>query len=395
MKLRAALALTLFALAAHAASYKSFWVTEVLSGVTVGPVVNKPGNKFDAGGSSWIVLESRRGEINFAKAGTLEVEGPYGLVEQRMFTLGRKGYVFTQVAEYSGNDPERSEAVVSQAVRAPAQKGRHFWSADLPERWVLAPIPSTNPGAHREARPTWSLEAREKAPDIRLFLDMVHGVRYDWKLDGHGGKTKDELGNRRFGVAGSWNGFSGELALISGGGKTDSLVPDGASLSDLCLDAGTGFHLALAYDYSFVIDGQWSASLGLLGSYDTMDAHLSARTMNVGKEDEFSGIRIHDYTDFSKGTSFDDSRLAFTAGIYRDEWYWGLGAGLTLDFLTDAAVGDTVPVLGEEYKIKADRSQPLSFTFSGWYSPSDRWLVEAAISLGSETVVRIGGGVFF
>ena len=84
------LPLLLAALALHAAAaeFKSFWLTEAVSGRTLGPLVNKPGNRFTLDGRDWIVMQSKPGEINFADAATLAPEGPYDLVEQRMVDLG-------------------------------------------------------------------------------------------------------------------------------------------------------------------------------------------------------------------------------------------------------------------------------------------------------------------
>ena len=115
MKTALSAALAALALAAAGADYKSMWITDVISGRTVGPVVNKPGNRFSSGGREWIVLQAGRGEANFADAATLSPQGPYGLVEQRMFNLGDDAYVFTRILDYEGTTPGVSEAVVSQA----------------------------------------------------------------------------------------------------------------------------------------------------------------------------------------------------------------------------------------------------------------------------------------
>ena len=247
------LLLALSVLSAQAA-YKAFWVTEAISGITVGPVVNKPGNRFVAGGSSWVVLDSRPGEINFADARTLAVQGPYALAEQRMFELGELAYVFTRVEDYKGDRPGDDASRVSQARRAPAQKAEEPGSRDLPERWVLGPVPSTNPAAHKDAVEPWSIPTLSLRPAVVGFVDLVQKVQYDWKLGGLSGSRKQSLQVVRAGVSGEWNGFHADLGISTGGKTSGTLVKDGLAVSRLRIRGGDGLFAEAGYDYSFLLD---------------------------------------------------------------------------------------------------------------------------------------------
>jgi len=52
-------------------------------------------------------------------------------------------------------------------------------------------------------------------------------------------------------------------------------------------------------------------------------------------------------------------------------------------------------VLGENVDLDADRSQPVCLALSGWYSPSDNFVLEGRLAFGSETSLRLGAGIFF
>ena len=95
-----------------AASYRCFWLTETITGQTIGPIVNKPGHRFTVDRRQWIVMEAAPGEISFADAKTLGLEGPYDLIEQRIIGLGKKAYVFTRIQDFEGTDPDKSVAVL-------------------------------------------------------------------------------------------------------------------------------------------------------------------------------------------------------------------------------------------------------------------------------------------
>ena len=405
--------LLLFALAAFRAGaepFKSFWLTEAVSGRTVGPVVNKPGNRFTLNGTEWIVLQSKPGQIHFADAATLTPEGPYDLVEQRMVDLGPLAYVFTRIEDFDGADPTADRSVVTQANRAPAQKGRHPWSQDLPERWVLGPVPSTNPGAHKEMPEPWSLRRLELAPECYAFLEPLHRVQYDWELDSLRGKEKESLKTFRLGAAGEWNGFSGEAGLAAGGKTSGTLVDDSLALSGLRLDDGKGIFLGAAYDYRFEIEGGWGAAVGVYGAYERLSVKASCRSASLkgtakrepaagdgdgGDGDEASEPVDYGFHSWSSDFTFSELRAGVAAGIRYDEWYWGLGATFRIDCLDSVSADAGIPVLDERIDLDAERSQPVGLAFTGWYSPMENVVLEGRLAFGTETSLRLGAGVFF
>jgi hypothetical protein len=407
---RLVLPLFLLALSASAAEYKSFWLTEAVSGRTLGPLVNKPGNRFTLDGREWIVMESGNGEINFADAATLVAEGPYDLVEQRMIDLGPASYVFTRIAGFDGDDPSANRAVVSQASRAPAEKGRHPWSQDLPERWVLGPIPTTNPGAYKETVEPWSLERLELSPECVAFVEPFRRVQYDWKLDRRAG-NKEALKMVRAGVAGEWSGLSAEAGLSRSAKTSGTLVDDSLALSGLKLHGGDGLFVAAAYDYRFRIDGGWSASVGAYGAYERLSLDISARgawaeakvrknAAAVVAADEAgveSSAVVADYGFYawSGDCTLSETRLGAAVSIRFDEWYWGLGATFRIDCLDSVSADGSVPVIDERQELDADRSQPVTLLLGGWYSPADNWVIEGHVAFGGETTLRIGAGLFF
>ena len=421
------LPLVFLALSVSAAEFKSFWLTEAVSGRTLGPIVNKPGNRFSLDGREWIVMQSKPGEINFADASSLAPEGPYDLVEQRMIDLGPASYVFTRIEDFEGADPSADRSVVSQASRAPAEKGRHPWSQDVPERWVLGPIPTTNPGAYKEMADPWSLERLELSPEIVAFVEPFRRVQYDWKLDRRSG-NKEALKMMRAGVAGEWKGLSAEAGLSTGGKTSGTLVDDSLALSGLRLDGGRGVFLGAAYDYRFRIDGGWSASVGAYGAYERQSLDVSARGAWVsakgaknatrkakdpetdadggtgadGTSDEGTGDGEPDgsgagygFYPWSADSTLSEIRLGAAVSIRYDEWYWGLGATFRIDCVDSISADGSVPVIDERQELDADRSQPVTLLLTGWYSPADNWVIEGHLSFGGETTLRIGAGLFF
>ncbi|MBR1837390.1 MAG: hypothetical protein IJ783_08900 [Kiritimatiellae bacterium] len=391
-------ALALSAASAAAAGYRSFWITEAISGRTVGPVVNRPGNRFVSGGRTWIVLESMNGQINFADSETLAPQGPYDLVEQRVFDLGPLAYVFTRVEDFDGTDPAADRSTVTQARRAAPSASA---GETLPERWELAPVPSTNPAAHKDSWLSWKADRFYPKTAAWGKVDLLHRVQYDWKIGGLGGNAKEPLKTTRFGVAGQWRGFSGEAGISSSAKTGGTLVKDAVSVSALKLHGGSGWYVRGGWDYALAVADGWSASVGGRVSWESVSCDVSARTMHgaiaaepeeEGAEPAFAG---YGFRNWSGDADLDEWSAAAVAGIRYDDWYWGLALSFAVDCFSDASVDASIPVGSASYKLDADRSQPVSIAFSGWYTPDDRWLLAGTVGFGSETTASVGVGLLF
>ena len=391
---------------AGAAQYRQFWLTEAVSGRTVGPITGRPGNRFECGGESWVILKTENeGEIDFADMRTLTAQGPYDLVEQRMIDLGPKSYVFVKVSDFDGDDPAADRSVVSQAVRerasAPSSSGRHDWSGEIPERWVLGPVPSTNPGAHKLYAEPWSLQKLVFPPSVAVFAEPFRSVQYDWSLGGLEGGRKKALESRRAGVRGEWNGFCAEAGLAFGAKTSGSVVSDGVSLSSLSFGGGDGFFAGGGYDWRFRIDGGWSASVGAHAFWERVRGDVSARTTSlqqtsqIGADGVTNSVSTYRYGEWSGGATLSEVRIDAACSIRYDEWYWGLGAAFLIDCVSDTSLSADVPVLGRTYSLEADRSQPVALRFGGWYSPGDNLLLEASATIGAEKTLRLSAGWYF
>ena len=393
------------AFCSEAELYRQFWLTEAVSGVTVGPITARPGNKFECGGAEWLILKTaKEGEIDFADVATLTPQGPYDLVEQRLIDLGPKAYVFVKVSDFDGDDPTANRSVVSQALRekAPhAGSGSHEWSGELPERWVLGPLPSTNPGAHKQYAEAWSMQELVLPPSASFFIEPKRSVQYDWQLGGLQGGSKKALDSCRFGAKGEWRGLSAEAGLTFGAETSGSVVSDSVSLSNLKFGGGDGFFAAVGYDWRFKIDGGWSASVGARASFERISGDVSARTTSRQTTSEVDStgatntVSSYRYGDWSSGATLSEVRLAAAAAIRYDEWYWGVLAEFAIDCVSDTSLSVDVPVLDAKYSLEADRSQPVGLKLGGWYSPDDNWLLEASLVVGTETTLRLAAGWYF
>ena len=98
---------------------------------------------------------------------------------------------------------------------------------------------------------------------------------------------------------------------------------------------------------------------------------------------------------WSSDFTLSEARLGAAVSIRYDEWYWGLGATFRIDCLDHVSADASVPVIDERQPLDADRSQPVTLLFTGWYSPAENWVIEGHLAFGGETTLRLGAGFFF
>ena len=150
-----------------------------------------------------------------------------------------------------------------------------------------------------------------------------------------------------------------------------------------------------------MIDGAWSAEASAFGTYDTLSVDLSAVSADPGTkpavevEDGGEAEDAAGFRDWKTGVTMDGFRLGVGFGLSYDDWYWGANARLLVDCWTDTSLDAKVPVLGSDYKLEADRANPVGGQFGVWYCPADNWLLEASLSFGIDTALRLGAGWFF
>jgi len=106
-------------------------------------------------------------------------------------------------------------------------------------------------------------------------------------------------------------------------------------------------------------------------------------------------VSSYGFGSWSHDATLSEFRATAVASIRYDEWYWGLNASFLIDCVADTSLSADVPVLGRDYDLEADRSQPVGLRFGGWYSPVDHWTLEAAFTVGSETTLRLAAGWYF
>lgn len=405
-----ALGMTLACLSAKAENYKMFWLTETVTGNTTGPILARPGIRFSAVGGDWIILVSKPGEILFSNAATSKHYGPYGFERQRIIALGNKAVVFSKIEHFTGDDPSTVKPV--QSTMPVRRIEETTPNVEVPQGWEQKKILSTNPADHRERPQSFSMQTRTYPAAAQLWMEPLHNSKYNWSVGDYAGNSGEDIESSRMGVAGTWQNWFAEGALITDAKTSGTIVPDNTYLSDLGLDGGSGFSASGGYLYSFVIDGKWNANFGGCAKYESisfdMNATVFTRHGEVIPADQVTtdtlvdsqaadGTTITEYSfdHYTESLEMQEMSLTFLGGIDYTSMYWGVGANFLLDLYSDTRFSGSIQVLDEAYELSADKTHPIGVEASGWYSPFSDYIVSAKITVGTETTFRIGVGKIF
>lgn len=387
---------------AQGAEVYSFWLSETISGTLSGPFISQPGSRISLGGSEWIILAARPGQILFSDAQSQKTYGPYDLVLQRIIDLGDKAYSFAKIQPLSS-----AQTATAPATPSPSASSANTTSTlERPKRWTPNPLPSTNPADHVQKPRAFSLEAVTRPSSVFVWLEPSREVQYDWDIGPYTGNEGTSIEMKRLGLGANWKNFFGEIGFISDAQSASTLVPNGTLLSDLSLSDGSGLSLKGGYRYAFVIDGKWHGHLGASFAYEKKDFDLHATlftrhgapTPEPGVEvnpDDPKTTASYTFESFQESTSMDELAFAVAGGIDYTTWYWGVQLILAINLYSDSDFSGSITVQNQTYNLSADPTHPIIAEVSGWYAPMDEFFLLGGLSIGTETTFRVGIGSFF
>ncbi len=395
-----ALVWSCLALADAPPTHTQLWMTATISGAVSGPVANVPGTRFTFLDSEWMVLAAPPGHILFSNARTGRHSGPYRLQPQRIVMLDDKAVLFSKIEPVPPVRPAHAEpfsphpSVTHEDPPAPRP--------EAPQGWERQPLPSTNPGEHLNRPAPFNLETRDLPPSIDLWFEPFRNIKYDWSIGGHTGNSGRSLESSRIGLNGTWRSLFVQAALIQNGKIKGSIVPDGLALSNLDIHDGTGFSLQGGYAYSFVIDGNWHATVGAGVQWDAiqfdLDATVMTRTPNPEPADpshtEDPGAH-YGFAVQSGSLRMRDLTLGLFGGIGYSTETWGLDSALIVRAWSDIQIRGSVDVMDDRQSPAADPTHPVGIAFSGWISPLPSFHTALSLTVGTELSLRIGVGKRF
>ena len=362
-----------------------FYLEHTISRQVYGPIVNRPGYRFQIGTEGYVVVEAPKGEVCFSTYPNVQYMGPFELEEERIIALGKQAYSIVRLDSVARQDipahiPVRQEVIVPPPVTVPQPEA-------VDSRWS-------------------SFETVEQGTTLEVWIEPMSRYKYDWELGGMEGKRGSDIEATRAGVGAGLGGWSIGLGLTLDAEHADSVIPPGLGVSDLRIENGSGLLASLGYQRRLRLDPRWCALLGGALTYRDESYDLVASTLTgirepeapdesedagegTGTEEE-SGEPTRVYETKKSKADLREIVLTLGGGVQYDAGIWGAKFEVLLHAFDDTDVKASLTVMGQNYELKGKRSHPLSVAFGGWYSPLEQLRLEARLSLGAETALRLG-----
>jgi hypothetical protein len=371
---------------AQAARVARFYLEHTISRQAHGPILNQPGYRFQIGTDGYVVLAAKPGQILFSTYPQTQYLGPYDLEQDRIVDLGSQAYTIVRLDSIEQQEipahipvrprevPPAPEAVAPTAVEIPTE----------PWTWDTS---------------SWPFSAM-------VWAEPFRSTKYDWTLGGYTGERASDIESTRLGSTLFWGNWSLTLGLSMNAEQADSVIPSNASVSDLRLDGGSGFLAALGYTHRIRLDRRWNALVGGTFEYRDESFDMTATTLTQvpveapidpvptdtepAVTDEEDVQTTHVYETATSDASMSEYLLTVSGGIEYEADAWGSRLEILLSALDDTSVDASVMVLDREYLLSGTRSHPVSIALTGWGYVLEGVRLEAQLSAGAETALRVG-----
>ncbi len=362
-----------------------FYLEHTISRQVYGPILNRPGYRFQIGTDGYVVVEAPKGEVCFSTFPEVQYMGPFELETERIIALGKQAYSIVRLDSVSQPDIP---------VHIPVRPD------------VIVPPPVPMPTAPEARGAKWSgFETVEQGLAAEVWVEPMSRYKYDWELGGMEGKRGSDIKALRAGAGVSLGGWSLGLGVTMDAEHADSIIPPGLSVSDLRLEGGSGLLASLGYQRRLKLDRRWCALVGGTLTFRDESFDLIASTLTGIREPDEPDVEEDAEEDAEPPTPEEPTRvyetnkskadlreivLTLGGGIQYAADNWGARFEVLLHAFDDTDVKASLTVLGKNYELSGKRSHPLSVAFGGWFYPIQQLRLETRLSVGAETALRLG-----
>lgn len=368
-----------------ALSASRFLLVESRTGKTFGPYTLYHGAKVRVGGDLYelSLLDQRFSFIG--KSGN--VYGPYQPVEGRLMRVGDVMYTYSSQT----STPPQQPTVIEKKPVVPAVPEKPIAEfRPIPPKQEMLPIPAEN--ARRTVAPLDlpALPSASKPLTLGFWVAPMDTTPFKWSVENFSGSDSD-LERTTVGAGIYCNAWTieAQYAISAEGGD---IVPSGMGVASSTLDDGNSKAIALGYKRPFLKEGSWSALAGVYAKYRIDEIDLSVKSLSQG-----TVIGTNDVESYFSSYSTKSSSLEITEFLLRidleltySQENWGASAAALVYAFSDVSVSGEFPYSSGPLNLSAKHDDPIAFRLAGWYRFIDGWSVNAALTLVSETELRLG-----
>ena len=390
--LRAAICAVLFLVAAVQAAGQ-FFLTETRDKSVAGPYTMYDGAKVRIGGVLYEIQSRENDRASFVSTADKSSFGPFQLVDGRIMRIGDGSYSFSwksasrnQAAPVASHSAASASAGVPRPVREkpiaefdPIPPKPEMLDVPEPERQrTVAPL--NLPALPNASRPlAWA-----------AWLAPVDMTPVEWSVESASGSNSDI---KRFSVGGAitLNSWLAE-AQLSTGVKCGEIIPEGLGISNSSMDDGSGWSLGVGYKRPFLREDGWTASAGLFGRIRQDKGDLTATTLvSTGSTDTNNlGNVYSEFETSSSSVKVTELTLRIDLELAYEQEFWKAYVDILVQPVSEMDVSGGIRYGDDMLGVSAKHNDPIGLRVGGWYELDEGWRVAGDLTVGMESLLRLG-----
>ena len=376
------------AAAAHAAG--QFILVATRGGSVAGPFTLYNGAMVRIDGTLYELRVGSDERVSFVRRDPPAEYGPYQSVDGRIMRVGDVVYSFA----WKGS--AAAKALVGGAAQpapVPAKLPREAPIAEFaPMPPKPEPIHVPEPSEQRRVAPLNlpALPDATKPLSWAAWIAPVDITPLKWKVES-AAANKTDYERRSVGGALALNSWFAEMQL-SPAAKAGNIVPDDMSFYGSSIDDGSGWSFTLGYKRPFLSEGGWTASAGVYARYRRDKADVSTTTRQR-MESADTNLVDHVYSTYETRTASLDiveKNLGLDLELAYERDPWRAFVAILVQPLSDVSVSGHLPYGGEPLKVKATHDDPIGVRLGGWCEIDGGWRLSGDLTMGMETLLRLG-----
>ncbi len=234
---------------------------------------------------------------------------------------------------------------------------------------------------------------------IALEVDLLNAVSYEWKIDGTGGESDEDMERKSASLRFSKNHMTARIGIITAADWDNTIAGDGSTFENATIEEGSGWIVGIGVDVPIFEDGRWSARVFGEASYRQEELSLqygawevqsiTSTTVTNGGSNVVTTTTNLGYVNYDEDATLTETLVLLGAAITYEAPAWFVYAGIKTLPWEDTSLDATVKAGSSNLDIELERKDPVMvYGGLGFVLAGTKCYLE--VEGGGESAVRLG-----
>jgi hypothetical protein len=231
-----------------------------------------------------------------------------------------------------------------------------------------------------------------------LELGLIENTKYDWKINGAGGESDENLERKSASFIFSKDFVTARLGLITSSEWDNTIAGDGTNFENATMKKGTGWFAGMGIKVPVFKDGRWEGDIFGEVSYSKEDLSLQYGAWEVDSvvsstvtngATNVTTTTNYDYKNYDEDATLTETLVMLGASISYEAPVWFIYAGLKTLPWSDSSLDAVIVNGSNKFELTFERNDPvMAYGGGGFIIKGLKCYVE--IEGGGVNAVRLG-----